>query len=65
MPTITVSGPKITELDTKRSLVMEITNAAVKAYKLPKDIIVVVIKENAPENVSVGGELICDKRCNK
>ena len=37
------------------------TDAASKAYGLPPGIIVVVIKENAPENVSVGGQLIIDR----
>ena len=36
-----------------------------KAYKLPKGYIVVVIKENSPENVGVGGELIIDRIKNK
>ena len=61
MPNITVEGPPIKELDTKRKLTKEITKAAVKAYGLPKEIIVVLIKENPPENVSVGGQLILDR----
>ena len=62
MPTITAEGPPIKELDRKRRLVQDITEAATKAYGLPKDIIVVVIKENEPENVSVGGQLLVDRR---
>jgi 4-oxalocrotonate tautomerase len=61
MPTITAEGPPIRDIEVKRELVRDITEAATKAYKLPRDIIVVVIKENAPENVGVGGELIADK----
>jgi 4-oxalocrotonate tautomerase len=61
MPTITVEGPPITDIEKKRSLVTEVTSAATKAYGLPKDVIVVVIKENSPENVSVGGQLIVDR----
>ena len=61
MPTITVEGPKIKELEKKRVLSGEITEAAVKAYGLPREVIVVVIKENAPENVSVGGQLLIDR----
>jgi len=62
MPNITVEGPPIKELDIKRMLVQEMTDAATKAYGLPRDVIVVVIKENPPENVAVGGELIVDRR---
>jgi 4-oxalocrotonate tautomerase len=61
MPTITVEGPPITDLDRKRSLAKEMTDAASKAYSLPRGVIVVVIKENAPDNVSVGGQLIIDR----
>ena len=65
MPNITVEEPKINDVEVKRMLVKEITESAVKAYKLPKDVIVVVIKENSPENVGVGGELIIDRIKNK
>ena len=61
MPNITVEGPPIKELDTKRRFAKELTEAAVRAYGLPKEIIVVLIKENSPENVSVGGQLILDR----
>ena len=62
MPTITVEGPPLKDISTKRELVKEVTDAATKAYKLPRGIIVVVIKENSPENVSVGGQLIIDRK---
>ena len=62
MPTITVEGPPIKEIDKKRELVREVTNAAAKAYGLPREIIVVVIKENSPENVSVAGQLLIDRK---
>jgi 4-oxalocrotonate tautomerase len=61
MPTVTVEGPPIKDLDTKRSLTKEITDALERAYKIPREAYVVVIKENPHENVSVGGELICDR----
>ena len=62
MPTITIEGPPIKDVDKKRVLASEVTDAATKAYGLPRAIIVVVIKENAPENVSVGGQLIIDRK---
>ena len=61
MPNITIEGPKIKDIDTKRTLVKELTDAAAKAYGLPVKIMVVLIKENSPENVSVGGQLISDR----
>jgi len=62
MPNIIIEGPPIKELDKKRRLAKEVTEAAANAYGLPKEIIVVLIKENSPENVSVGGQLILDRR---
>ena len=61
MPNITMEGPPIKDLDAKRVLVREVTEAASKAYGLPAQTIVVTLKENAPENVSVGGQLLCDR----
>jgi len=43
-------------------LVKEITDALEKAYKLPRQVYVVLIKENPPENVGSGGRLILDKK---
>ncbi|MFX1478751.1 MAG: 4-oxalocrotonate tautomerase DmpI [Promethearchaeota archaeon] len=62
MPTAVIDGPPIGDLDIKRVLVKEITDALEKAYKLPRNVFSVVIKENTPENVGVGGELIVDRR---
>jgi 4-oxalocrotonate tautomerase len=61
MPTITAKGPPIEELERKRQLVKDITEAAMKTFGLSKEVIVVVIKENTPDNVSVGGQLIIDR----
>jgi 4-oxalocrotonate tautomerase len=61
MPNITLSGPRIDDLDKKRELVRSLTGAAARAYGLPEQTIVVVIQENAPENVSVGGQLVSDR----
>ncbi len=61
MPNIVVDGPPIKDLDKKRKLVEKMTEAAVEAYGLPAQAIVVIIKENLPENVGVGGKLIIDR----
>jgi len=61
MPNITIEGPPIKDIEIKRTLVKEVTEAAIKAYKLPAQVIVAIIKENLPENVGVAGQLICDR----
>ena len=62
MPTATLNGPPIEDIEVKRVLVKEITDALEKAYKLPRNVFTVLIKENLPQNVGVGGELIVDRR---
>lgn len=59
MPTITVEGPPIKEIERKRQLVKKLTAAAIEIYNIEH--IVVLIRENAPENVGVNGELIIDR----
>jgi 4-oxalocrotonate tautomerase len=61
MPNITFDGPPIKDLDKKRALVAEVTDAAVKAYGFPKQAFVIILKENAPENVGIGGQLLIDR----
>ena len=61
MPNVTIEGPRIEDVEIKRTLVKDITDALEKAYKIPREAYVVVIKENAPENVGVGGTLIVDR----
>ncbi len=62
MPNITIDGPKIENLEVKRNLIKEITIAVERAYNIPKEHIIIVIKENLPENVGIGGILISDRR---
>ena len=65
MPIATIEGPPIKDVETKRVLVKEITGALEKAYKLPRQAFVVLIKENPPENVGSGGSLIIDKHSSR
>ena len=62
IPNATIEGPPIDDIEVKRQLVREITNALEKAYKLPRDVYTILIKENLSENVGVGGELLIDRR---
>jgi 4-oxalocrotonate tautomerase len=59
MPTIIAEGPPIS-IERKRQLVKQLTEAAVAAYQIEH--ITVLIKENPPENVGVGGQLLADRR---
>jgi len=62
MPNVTIDGPEIQDIEVKRELVKEVTDALEKAYKFPREAYVVTIKENAPENVGVGGKLLIDRK---
>ena len=62
MPSIIIEGPPIKELDSKRELVKDMTSAAAKAYGLPEEVMIVLIKENTSDNVGVGGQLLCDRQ---
>ena len=62
MPVITIEGPRIADLVTKRKLALEFTEAASAAFGLPKETIVVILHETSPECVASGGELICDRQ---
>ena len=61
MPSITIEGPPLEDLDRKRILVREMTDSMVKAYGLRPEIFTIVFHDNPPENVSSGGELLVDK----
>ena len=62
MPNIVIDGPPVADLEKKRALVREVTDSVSKAFGLPKETIVIVLKENLPENVGVGGCLLVDRR---
>jgi len=62
MPNVVIDGPKIEDLEVKRTLVKEITDALEKAYKIPRFAYSIVIRENSPENVGVAGILLIDRK---
>jgi 4-oxalocrotonate tautomerase len=62
MPIITLEGPQINDIETRRALVRGLTDVAAKAYGMPPEKMIVLIRENTPEQVAVGGELIADLR---
>jgi len=61
MPIVTLEGPKIVDMDRKRTLVRQVTAAAAAAYGMPEEKIIVLVRETAPDNVGVGGTLVCDR----
>ena len=61
MPNVDVSGPLLDD-EKKREMALEMTETAARVYGLPKQAIVVVIHENPPQNVCVGGRMVCDDR---
>jgi 4-oxalocrotonate tautomerase len=60
MPIITLDGPPLS-LEKKRSLANELTSLAARAYDLPESTIIIMLRENAPDQVAVGGTLIADR----
>lgn len=60
MPAITVEGPILPDIEKKRALAKRLTEVAVDVYGIEH--VTVLIKENPPENVSVDGALIADRR---
>lgn len=60
MPLVTIDGPAITDMDKKRTLVEEVSISASRAFGFPVEEIIVIIKENRPDNVGVGGKLVTD-----
>jgi 4-oxalocrotonate tautomerase len=62
MPIITIEGPEIQDLDTRRALVRELTDVAARAYDMPREKMIVLIRESTPDQVAVGGELLADLR---
>ena len=62
MPTITVDGPPIADIEKRRALVRGLTDVAEGVFGLDRSHIVVLIREHPPEDVGVGGELLSDRR---
>ena len=65
MPNITIDGPKLNDLDLKRTLIKEITDSIEKAYNIPRDHIVVLFRAQSPEDVGIAGKLLLDMKSQK
>ena len=62
MPNVVIDGPILNNIEIKRILVKEVTDALEKAYKINRKAFTVVIRENSPESVGVAGSLLIDRR---
>lgn len=62
MPTIIIEGPPLGDIEKKRRLVAEVSASASTAYGIPVEAMVVLIKDNPPGNVGVGGRLLADRK---
>lgn len=62
MPIITLEGPKLDKAK-KDEIVKGFTDVAAKVMPdIPRQAFVVLLKENARENVGVGGRLLSDMK---
>jgi 4-oxalocrotonate tautomerase len=61
MPVIQVNALKQPDIDKKRKMVMKLTDVMVEVYGVPRQSVVVMIKEDELENVGLGGMLALDK----
>jgi len=61
MPRIEMAGPPI-HIDRTRVLAKRLTHVASEVYGLRPSLITVVIREDPPENVAIGGVLIADRK---
>ena len=61
MPNITIDGPPLKDIESKRKLIELMTEAASEVYGIRKEAFVVLIRENTPDNVGIGGKLLVDR----
>jgi len=61
MPLVQVDGPILTDVEQKRKLARLLTQAAAEGYGMSEEHIIVLIRENSPENVASGGQLVADR----
>ena len=61
MPIVNVSGPAL-DVAKKRDLTRRLTEVMCDVYQRPAGHIIVIVQENPPENISIGGVLIADRR---
>ncbi|GAW92343.1 4-oxalocrotonate tautomerase DmpI [Calderihabitans maritimus] len=61
MPLIIFEGPELTK-EQKEKIAKEFTDTASKITGIPAEAFTVLLKENSPENVGIGGQLLVNKK---
>jgi len=61
MPIVNVSGPAL-NVEKKRDLARRLTEVMCDVYQRPAGHIIVIVQENPPENISIGGTLVADRQ---
>lgn len=61
MPVITLEAASL-NTDQKKRLISEFTESAARIMRLPKEAFYVFLKENAPDNVGVGGMPLSERQ---
>ena len=61
MPVVTFEAARLS-VEQKRQLVAEFTETAARVTGLPKETILVFLKENSIDNVGVGGVLLSERQ---
>ena len=60
MPIVNVSGPAL-DVQKKRDLARRLTEVMSDVYQRPAGHIIVIVQENPPQNISIGGTLVSDR----
>ena len=60
MPMIVFDGPRLSK-EQKAEIARDFTETGARVTGIRKEAFVVIIKENDPENIGVGGELLVDR----
>ncbi len=61
MPIITLEVSKLSK-EQKKDLVERFTKEASAVTKIPEQAFVVIIKENDPDNIGIGGALLSERK---
>lgn len=64
MPVITIDGPHMSK-EQKKDLVESFTREAARVTGIPAQAFIILINENEPDNVGVGGELLSGRMAKK
>lgn len=61
MPLVTIEGPSGVSKECKKELIENVSKVVSDAYNIPIQAINVVIYENQPDNIGVGGKQLSEK----